>query len=63
MTDFCQPFSLSIFSPLRCTPLSKSLRLFFIFGTLGSRGSLTPHYGNQRLLPFGRDPWFLVWGY
>ena len=37
MTDFCQTVSLSFDSPLRCTPLSKSHWLFFIFGTLSSR--------------------------
>ena len=35
MTDFCQTVSMSFFSPLRCTSLSKSHWLFFIFGTLG----------------------------
>ena len=35
MTDFCQTVSMSFITPLRCTPLSKSHWLFFIFGTLG----------------------------
>ena len=33
MTDFCQTVSMSFFSPLRFTPLSKSHWHFFIFGT------------------------------
>ena len=37
MTDFGQTVSMSFISPLRCTPLSKSHWLFFIFGTLSGR--------------------------
>ena len=35
MTDFCHIVSISFNSTLRCTSLSKSHWLFFIFGTLG----------------------------
>ena len=59
MTDFSQTVSLSFFSPLRCTPLSKSHWLFFISGTLERRTYQDPTLRNLRstgVAPFGRDP-------
>jgi len=56
MTDLFQTVSLSIFSPLRCTPLSKSHRLFFIFGTLGRRVFQDPTLRKSGVAPIRSRP-------
>ena len=56
MTDFFQTVSLSIFSPLRCTPLSKSHWLFFISGTLERRVFQDPTLRKSEVAPIRSRP-------